>query len=66
MQSQGKDAPAWIRSAKSGLWSDAATWEGGKVPPTGSRVQVRTGHAVTYDLNSDQAIRAIHVAVWHS
>ena len=33
-----------------------------KVPATGSRVQIRTGHAVTYDLNSDVAIRAIHVA----
>jgi hypothetical protein len=52
----------WIRSAKSGRWSEAATWQGSKVPPAGARVQVRTGHAVTYDLNSDQAIRAVHVA----
>jgi hypothetical protein len=28
----------------------------------GSRVQVRAGHTVTYDLNSAQAIRTIHVA----
>lgn len=61
-QTKDKDAPAWIRSAKSGLWSAAATWEGGKVPAASARVHVRTGHTVTYDLNSDQAIRAIHVA----
>jgi hypothetical protein len=61
-QTKGKEAAAWIRSAKSGRWSEAATWEGGKVPPAGARVQVRTGHAVTYDQDSDQAIRAIHVA----
>ncbi len=51
-----------IRSAKSGAWSDGATWEGGKVPGAGSRVQVRAGHAVVYDQVSDQAIRLLHVA----
>ena len=51
-----------LRSAQSGLWSEGATWEGGKVPPAGSRVQVRTGHKVVYDVKSDQAIRSIHVA----
>jgi hypothetical protein len=61
-QDNGKEAPAWIRSARSGPWSEAATWEGGKVPPAGARVQVRAGHAVTYDLNSDRAVRTIHVA----
>ena len=61
-QTKDKDAPKWIRSTQSGQWSAAATWEGGKVPPAGSRVQVRMGHTVTYDLNSDQAIRTIHVA----
>jgi hypothetical protein len=61
-QTKEKDAPKWIRSAQSGPWSASATWEGGRVPPASSRVQVRTGHTVTYDLNSHQAIRAIHVA----
>src|SRR5207253_5843015 len=61
-QTKDKDAPAWIRSAKSGLWSAAATWEGGKVPAASARVHVRSGHTVTYDVNSDQAIRAIHIA----
>src|SRR4051794_30493705 len=49
-----------VRSAKSGPWSDAATWEGGKVPAADARVQVRTGHAVTLDTHA--AARSVHVA----
>ncbi len=55
------DAPL-VRSAKSGPWSSAATWEGGKVPAAGARVQVRTEHRVVYDITSDAALRSIHVA----
>ncbi len=51
-----------VRSAKSGAWSDPATWEGGAVPAAGAKVQVRTGHAVVYDVVSDKAIRLLHVA----
>lgn len=51
-----------IRSARSGAWTDKATWEGGHVPYAGDRVQIRTGHEVIYDTDSDAAIRAIHVA----
>jgi uncharacterized protein (TIGR03067 family) len=54
--------PALIRSVKGGPWSAADTWEGGKVPAAGARVQVRAGHAVTYDVKSDETIRSIHVA----
>lgn len=54
--------PPLLRSAKSGPWSAAATWEGGKAPGTGARVQIRTGHRVEYDVASDQVIRSIHVA----
>ena len=56
------DAPGLIRSARSGPWSAPATWEGGKVPGAGSRVQVRPEHAVIYDVKSDELIRSIHVA----
>jgi hypothetical protein len=52
----------WIRSAKSGPWSDPATWVGGAVPKAGDRVQVRAAHAVDYDVHSDAAIRVVHVA----
>jgi hypothetical protein len=61
-QEREKEGLTWIRSAKSGPWSAAATWQGGKVPPAGSCVQIRAGDRVVYDLNSDQAIRTIHVA----
>jgi hypothetical protein len=51
-----------VRSAKSGLWSNPATWDGGKVPGAEARVQVREGHTVTYDVKSDTVIRFIHIA----
>jgi len=54
--------PPLIRSAGSGRWSEAATWQGGKVPSSGSRVQVKAGHVVTYDVKTTGAIRSIHVA----
>jgi hypothetical protein len=57
------DKPAGlIRSARSGAWSAATTWEGGKVPGPLGRVQVRSGHAVRYDVRSSTVIRSIHVA----
>ncbi len=53
-----------IRSAKSGAWSDAATWDGGQVPGHGVKVQVRPGHTVTYDVQAPEAlvIRSLFVA----
>ncbi|MSU77569.1 MAG: hypothetical protein EXS16_05670 [Gemmataceae bacterium] len=51
-----------IRSMKSGAWSAASTWQGGKVPAAGTRVQVREGHIVIYDSKSADVIRFIHVA----
>jgi hypothetical protein len=51
-----------VRSAHSGPWSAPATWEGGRVPGAGARVQVRPGHVVTYDLRAEHAIRSLHVA----
>src|SRR5438874_8699102 len=51
-----------VRSAGNGAWSSASTWEGGKVPASGCRVQIRAGHSVTYDVRSDRPIRSIHVA----
>ena len=51
-----------VRSARSGPWSAPTTWETGRVPGQGARVQVRDGHVVVYDVNSDMPIRLIHVA----
>jgi hypothetical protein len=55
-------APPLVRTAGSGSWSDAKTWEGGKLPAAGARVQVRAGHRVVYDRKSEDVIRSIHVA----
>ncbi len=51
-----------IRSVGNGTWSNGATWEGGRVPVRGARVQVRAGHTVIYDIQGDFPIRSIHVA----
>ncbi|HYT92664.1 MAG TPA: G8 domain-containing protein [Gemmataceae bacterium] len=58
---EGTLAPV-LRSAKSGPWSAPATWEGGKVPGAGTRILIREGHTIVYDVKSDQVIRAINVA----
>jgi hypothetical protein len=50
------------RSARDGLWSDPGTWEGGKLPKAGEFVQIQAGHAVTYDVSADAALRMLHVA----
>jgi len=54
--------PQIVRSAQSGPWSAPTTWAGGQVPPSGASVQIREGHAVTYDVSSTQPIRAIFIA----
>lgn len=51
-----------IRSLKSGAWSAADTWQGGKVPGQNARVQVQGGHTVVYDTKGGPAIRFMHVA----
>src|SRR5262245_58320949 len=51
-----------VRSARNGKWSEANTWVNKRVPRAGDNVQVRTGHVVTYDANSDDAVRVLHVA----
>lgn len=55
-------AEEWVRSARSGAWSDPATWAGGVVPKAGERVQVRTGHTVVYDVATEAPFRVVHVA----
>jgi G8 domain len=51
-----------IRSVRDGCWSAPTTWEDGRVPGAGARVQIRAAHTVVYDLQSDVPIRSIHVA----
>lgn len=54
--------PPVLSSAKSGAWSDKATWQGGKVPAAGDRVLIKTGHAVVYDVKSDAVIRGLSIS----
>ena len=56
--SQGVD----VRSAGSGPWSDAGTWQLQRPPHAGDRVLIRAGDRVTYDVKSDDVIRSISVA----
>ena len=51
-----------IRSAGSGPWSDAGTWQPQRPPHAGDRVLIRAGDRVTYDVKSDDVIRSISVA----
>src|SRR4029079_12503089 len=50
-----------VRSARSGPWSAAATWEGTQIPAAGARVLIRPGHTVLYDVDSETAIRGVQV-----
>ena len=58
----GPGAAPLVRSGASGPWSRATTWEGGRTPRPGDRVQVRAGHTVTFDATIDEPIRSIHIA----
>lgn len=51
-----------VMSAKSGLWSAPDSWEGKTVPAAGSRVLIRAGHRITYDVKSTAVIRGINIA----
>jgi hypothetical protein len=57
----GQEKAILVRSAASGPWSSPATWEGGKVPAAGNIVQIREGHTVLYDVESDQVLRSVHI-----
>ena len=53
-------------TARSGAWSSADTWEGGKVPAASADVLIRVGHRVVYDVKpagkTQPALRSVHVA----
>jgi hypothetical protein len=60
--SQAAEEVALIRSARSGAWSEGQTWEGGQAPAAGARVLILGGHSVTYDVASDDVVRAICIS----
>ena len=53
--------PDVVRSARSGAWSDAKTWEKNQPPSAGAVVLIRPNHAVTYDIISTAPIRSLHL-----
>jgi len=50
------------RTAQSGPWTEASTWELGKQPQSGDQVLIRAGHRVIYDRDSSEPIRVVHIA----
>ena len=54
--------PALVVSAKSGNWSDVATWQDAHVPQGGERVLVRAGDRVVFDVKTPQPLWSVHVA----
>ena len=59
---QAPEPEGVMRTARSGAWSNRATWEKGRVPSSGDRVLIREGHEVLYNVQSDVVIRGIHIA----
>jgi len=59
---RGQNTAKLIRSVQSGQWSAPTTWEDGKVPSPGVQVLVRKGHTVTYDVQSKDVIRSLHIS----
>ena len=55
-------ANATIRAAAAGPWSSAATWSPSRVPTSGDVVYIPAGFTVTYNIVSDQPLRALGVA----
>lgn len=53
---------AVVQSARSGIWSDARTWQGEVVPAEGDEVVIGAGHEVIYDVKRPDVIRSIRVA----
>lgn len=50
-----------VRSAQSGPWSAAATWQGKQLPPANCKVLIERGHTVLYDVLSKTPIRSLHI-----
>ncbi|MGF1515804.1 MAG: G8 domain-containing protein, partial [Elainellaceae cyanobacterium] len=56
-----KHSDATHVAVKSGNWSDASTWKGGKVPGSGAKVLIGDGLDVTYNVKSDAPLKTLRV-----
>lgn len=50
-----------VRNLTSGMWSDAAIWEGGRVPTDGAAVKISEGTDVIYDQESYSEIGKLEI-----
>ena len=50
-----------LESKGDGAWSDAATWQPERQPKAGDKIQIRSGHAVVYDVKSSNLIPLLHI-----
>lgn len=48
-------------AVKSGAWSDASTWKGGRIPGEGAKVLIAEGTTVTYDQVSEAHIETVAI-----
>ncbi|MCA9160746.1 MAG: G8 domain-containing protein, partial [Planctomycetales bacterium] len=51
-----------IESQANGNWSSPDTWLGAHVPAAGDSVLIRSEHHVTYDVDSTEILRAVHIS----
>lgn len=59
--SAGATHAATVTSVQSGNWSDSATWDTATVPVEHDDVVIAEGHAVTYDVTSDDVLDSLTV-----
>ncbi|MGC3971099.1 MAG: G8 domain-containing protein [Pirellulales bacterium] len=50
-----------VRSKQSGAWSAKETWDLGRLPKTGDQVVIRSGHHVSYDVESKDVLRLVQI-----
>jgi len=65
-QGAAPDVPFEVRSARSGQWSDPATWMDKRMPRAGENVQIRAGHSVTYDVSTESTFVARNLRAWQT
>lgn len=58
---QAEDAPFYVRSVTDGPWSSKTTWNVGRAPRAGDKVYIAPDHEVTYDVDSTDVIRSLHL-----
>jgi hypothetical protein len=50
-----------IKSVQSGAWNAPSTWSTGQIPASGARVEVSSGHQVTYSVSSSAALHCLDI-----